>query len=97
MDWGPKPFRMLDFWLQDKSFKDVVINCWSQSEPRGWGGFVLKEKIKCLKERLKLWNKEQFGVTFKRVQNIEAEINKLETESADRILTPEECMKKKML
>ncbi|KHN46538.1 hypothetical protein glysoja_032630, partial [Glycine soja] len=25
------------------------------------------------------------------------EINKLETESADRILTPEECMKKKML
>ena len=35
VDWGPKPFRMLDCWLQDKSFKDVVINCWSQSQPRG--------------------------------------------------------------
>ena len=29
VDWGPKPFWMLDCWLQDKSFKDVVINCWS--------------------------------------------------------------------
>jgi len=24
----------------------------------GGGGYVLKEKIKCLKERLKLWNKD---------------------------------------
>ena len=30
---------------------------------RGWGGFVLKEKLKAIKARLKVWNKEQFGDT----------------------------------
>lgn len=67
VDWGPKPFRILDCWLKDSSFGKAVSESWSQSQQRGWGAFVLKEKIKRLKERLKRWNKEQFGDTFKKV------------------------------
>ena len=58
VDWGPKPFRILDCWIKDKSFRKTVQECWSSTQQRGWGGFVLKEKIKRLKERLKIWNKE---------------------------------------
>jgi len=97
VDWGPKPFRIFDCWLQEKSFRDAVTSCWSQVSTRGWGGFVLKEKIKHLKQKLKLWHKEHFGGTFKKVQDLEEEINKLEIESADRQLSSEECMKKKKL
>ncbi|KAL5161297.1 hypothetical protein HKD37_07G018608 [Glycine soja] len=60
-DWGPKPFRLLDCWLKDKSFGKVVKDSWTQTQQTGWSGYVLKEKIKCLKERIKLWNKEQNG------------------------------------
>lgn len=49
----------------------------------GWGGYVLKEKIKRLKQRLKQWNREQFGDTFKKFKKIEEELNKLETQVID--------------
>lgn len=56
VDWSPKPFRILDCWLMDKSFSSILQECWRSNQQRGWGGFVLKEKIKRLKARLKIWN-----------------------------------------
>lgn len=96
-DWGPKSFRLLDCWLKDKSFGKVVKDSWTQTQQTGWSGYVLKEKIKCLKERIKLWNKEQNGDTFKKFQNIEAELNKLENDIAKRQMTPQESLNRKRL
>jgi len=48
----------------------------------------LKEKNKRLKQRLKVWNKEQFGDTFKKFKKLEEELNKLEIDSVNRHLTP---------
>lgn len=49
VDWGPKPFRILNCWLTDKSFREVVNQCWNSAQVSGWGAYVLKEKIKRLK------------------------------------------------
>ena len=97
VDWGPKPFRILDCWFSDNSFKKIVQESWSSNQQSGWGGYVLKEKIKSLKQKLKAWNKEQFGNTFKRYKKIEEELNKLETNTGDRHLTPNEMMTRKQL
>lgn len=58
---------------------------------------MLKEKIKRLKQRLKQWNREQFGDTFKKFKKIEEELNKLETDTSDRHLTPQEMLTRKQL
>ena len=97
IDWGPKPFRVLDCWLSDPSFKETVKNCWLSSQLPGWGGFVLKEKIKILKQKLKIWNKESYGDTLKKVIKIEEELNKLEEETTNRQLSVEEVSKRKQL
>ena len=75
----------------------MVHDCWSQLHLGGWGGHVLKEKIKRLKVRMRSWNTEQFGDTFKKVQNLQFELNKLETDIADRQLTDQENMQRKQL
>ncbi|KAL5166688.1 hypothetical protein HKD37_18G051603 [Glycine soja] len=62
--------------LRNKSFREVVHQCWNSVQVSGWGAYVLKEKIKRLKHRLKTWNKEQYGDSFKKVQNLEDELNK---------------------
>ena len=36
-DWGPKPFRLLDCWLSDKSFEKMVKDSWSSNLQSGWG------------------------------------------------------------
>ena len=35
IDWGPKPFRVLDYWLKDKSFENIVNKCWTNTQPKG--------------------------------------------------------------
>lgn len=41
-------------------------------------GYVLKEKFKKLKQRLKEWNTNQFGDAQQKLKKVELELNKLE-------------------
>ena len=97
VDWGPKPFRILDCWLSDKSFSKMVQDSWNSTQQSGWGGFVLKEKIKKLKQSMKVWNTQHFGDTFKKFKKIEEELNKMENDTCHRHLTPEESLVRKRL
>ena len=97
IDWGPKPFRIMDCWLLDRSFKETVHHCWTSNQQAGWGGYILKEKIKKLKHNLKRWNREHFGDTFTKVKRIESELNKLEEDTIQRQLSQQEKQKRKQL
>lgn len=58
---------------------------------------MLKEKIKRLKERLKVWNREHYGDTFKKYKKIEGALNKLEADTDDRHLAPHKVVIRKQL
>lgn len=70
---------------------------WSSNNQSGWGGYVLKNKLKALKQKIKEWNKDHFGDTFSRFKRLEEELNKIEEESADRPLDDNERILKKKL
>ena len=80
----------MDCWLSDASFKKTVTESWTSNQISGWGGYVLKQKIKALKNSLKAWNRDHFGDTFKRFKKIEQELNKLEESTSDRHLSLQE-------
>ncbi|KAL8474246.1 hypothetical protein ACS0TY_030897 [Phlomoides rotata] len=44
----------------------------------GWGGFVIKEKLKRLKADIKQWNREVFGMMDAKIEARKQEINKLD-------------------
>lgn len=52
-DWGPKPFKFFNQWMQHSDFKDFVREKWNSFNIQGWGGFVMKEKLKLLKAELR--------------------------------------------
>ena len=64
---------------------------------RGWGGYVLKQKIKALKVSIKEWNKNHYGDTFSKFNKIEADLNKMEEESDDRLLSQQELEVRRQL
>ncbi|KAH1150639.1 hypothetical protein GYH30_044590 [Glycine max] len=97
IDWGPKSFKIFYCWLKDKSFDRIVRECWSNTQLRGWGGHVLKVKIKKLKEVLKVWSREHYGDTLKKVQRLEADLNSLEIASTTRQLTTQELLNRRKL
>ncbi|XP_058776769.1 uncharacterized protein LOC131651118 [Vicia villosa] len=60
-DWGPKPLKFNNEWFTDKNFILFVEKEWRGLDVQGRGDFVLKEKLRLLKDRLRWWNMNVFG------------------------------------
>ncbi|GKV50269.1 hypothetical protein SLEP1_g56981 [Rubroshorea leprosula] len=60
-DWGPKPFRFFDAWMELPQFKDIVTDTWKSTVVNGWNGYRLKEKLKETKKVLKVWSKNMIS------------------------------------
>ncbi|GKV47213.1 hypothetical protein SLEP1_g54131 [Rubroshorea leprosula] len=69
MDWGPKPFRFFDAWLEFPQFKGMVRDIWMSIVVIGWNGFCLKEKLKEIKKVLKVWSKNMVSEIDLGIQN----------------------------
>ena len=47
--------------VKGNGFKNLINKCWQSIEVRGSGSYVLTEKLKALKARLRQWNREVIG------------------------------------
>ena len=47
--------------LKKEGFKSLILDWWNRLEFRGSNNYVLMERLKALKVKLKSWNKEVFG------------------------------------
>ncbi|XP_034674619.1 uncharacterized protein LOC117905870 [Vitis riparia] len=57
---GLSPFRFENMWLKVEGFKDLIRSWWRGIEVRGSASFRLAVKMKEIKQKLKVWNKEVF-------------------------------------
>ncbi|XP_058759398.1 uncharacterized protein LOC131632678 [Vicia villosa] len=52
-NWGPKPFKFNNEWFSLDSFLPFVEKAWKSMVVEGRGDYVLKEKLRILKDKLK--------------------------------------------
>jgi len=55
-NWGPRPMRMLKCWSDFPGYQQFVRSNLQSCRIDGWGGYVLKEKLKQIKIALKDWH-----------------------------------------
>lgn len=60
--WGPTLFCFENIWLDHPIFLQSLETWWATMSPKGWPGFVFMEKLKLLKQHLKSWNQQVFGI-----------------------------------
>lgn len=60
-DFGPIPFRFYNQWLQTDGFNSMILEAWHAASPASSAGFILKKKLKLIKNRIKLWREESGG------------------------------------
>jgi uncharacterized protein YfaT (DUF1175 family) len=96
-DWGPKPFRFNNFWLQHRDFKQLVTNAWTTQECVGWMGYVLKERLKGLKVVIKEWNEVTYRRPAREKQKLIDDIMALDIKSETLGLNVEEVAERKKL
>lgn len=97
LNWGPKPFRVLNCWQQDPRFAKFVQDSWNNLEVHGTGLFVLKEKLKMLKGDLKRWNTDIFGDINSKKKEMVDKINAIELKAEITPLLDEEIAERKFL
>ncbi|KAL5137892.1 putative ribonuclease H protein [Glycine soja] len=97
IDWGPKPFKIMDWWLKDKDFQKMVSHRWGNYHPSGWGGYALKMKLKFIKGCLGQWSSQNGVINASKIQNLKKELNALEAGSNASILSQAEVELKKSL
>lgn len=94
-DWGPKPFRFKNFWLENRNIKEVVEEAWNSQNVTGWMGYVLKEKLKGVKGRLREWNREEYGFIEDRIASLKEEIEVVDVRGESSFLTDEDIKRRK--
>ncbi|RVX17539.1 hypothetical protein CK203_003885 [Vitis vinifera] len=57
---GPTSFRFENMWLKVDDFKGLLQGWWQGIEVRGRTSFRLASKLKVLKQKIKVWNREVF-------------------------------------
>ncbi|XP_026435839.1 uncharacterized protein LOC113333629 [Papaver somniferum] len=57
---GKIPFKFFGPWLDHKDCKYIIAECW-QTNLSGSSAFLIARKLKDIKMKLKVWNKEVYG------------------------------------
>nr|CAN60370.1 hypothetical protein VITISV_011180 [Vitis vinifera] len=78
---GPSPFKFENMWLKVEGFKELLKAWWERDTFNGSTSFILAEKLKVVKSKLKEWNRDVFGRNLD-VDALEAQFTKEEVYGA---------------
>ncbi|KAI5416727.1 hypothetical protein KIW84_041666 [Lathyrus oleraceus] len=87
-NWGPKPFKFNNCWLNHKYFARLIEEEWLSFKVLERGDFFLKEKLRMLKLSLKKWNVEVFRWIDLKVEEAVKELNVLDFRASNSEVLP---------
>ncbi|GJV91519.1 putative RNA-directed DNA polymerase, partial [Tanacetum coccineum] len=86
IDFGPKPFRCFDVWMEEKECEDIVKDCWEKRVFSVNPDSRFRDKLKNVKEGLKTWSKIKFGGDLDEIERLKNEATKWELIAKSREL-----------
>ncbi|GJT43273.1 putative RNA-directed DNA polymerase, eukaryota [Tanacetum coccineum] len=87
LDFGPKPFRAFDIWLEESDFILIVEDAWKKEVRSNRPDCRFWDKLKNVKESLK---KERFGGSREKIEMYNKEAMRWELEAENRTLAENE-------
>ncbi|GKV44765.1 hypothetical protein SLEP1_g51921 [Rubroshorea leprosula] len=94
-NWGPKPFKFFDAWLDDQGCRELISEVWNNEKTQGWAGFKLKEKLKATKNALREWSRNFVEQVDAKINSSRVVIEQLDLKGEQGQLTKEEINKRK--
>ncbi|KAK2440720.1 hypothetical protein QL285_012099 [Trifolium repens] len=89
-NWGPRPLRMLKCWRDVPGYSLFVKEKWGTLNVDGWGGFVLKEKLKVMKGALKEWHMTHAHNLPSNIESLKCRLSVLDLKGEDDTLSEAE-------
>lgn len=92
MDFGPKPFKFFNAWLEKSDMFDVVKEAWGKSVHGFKSNGVFRDKLKNVKSALREWSKNKYGVLEMEIKKLKEKAIEWEEEAERRRLTEAETV-----
>ncbi|GAU16975.1 hypothetical protein TSUD_37330 [Trifolium subterraneum] len=89
-DWGPRPSRMLKCWRDIPGYQVFVKDRWKSIQVDGWGGYVLKEKLRMIKAALKDWHTTHAQNLPSRIESLKVRLSTLDQKGGEEVLSEAE-------
>ncbi|KAK8701323.1 hypothetical protein V6N13_019711 [Hibiscus sabdariffa] len=78
VDWGPKPFRFLNYWLEKMRHVKLMKTEWRRIGEVSDATLSILDKLRLLKAFLKVWNQKLFGSVDLQIEATTDLLNDLE-------------------
>lgn len=97
LNWGPKPFRFNNCWLEHSEFLAPVENCWKGTSVDGWRVFAFKEQLRILNEGIKIWNRDVSGNLDNKIEKLVYDLNASNEVASSKNICEEEIRNKRQI
>lgn len=81
VDWGLKPFKTFDYWLQNQECVNIIESTWNNLQD---ANISIHQKLKNLHQKLQDWNKNRNGYCGAEIKQLEEKLLKSDTKSTDQ-------------
>ncbi|XP_057418726.1 uncharacterized protein LOC130712931 [Lotus japonicus] len=92
-DAGPKPFYYFNHWVEEDGFNDLVETWWRSAVYQGWSGYVLQQKLKGLRRKIREWRRGRGAWGVEKIVSLESRLQEvmgaLENQGGSEALTKE--------
>ncbi|XP_071740224.1 uncharacterized protein [Rutidosis leptorrhynchoides] len=89
-DFGPKPFKMFDVWLDSKEVEKVITEAWKKPVYGTKLDCVFRDRLKNVKVALREWSKRKYGLIDVEIETLKKETTVLELKADAGNITEEE-------
>ncbi|GKB77670.1 transposon TX1, partial [Tanacetum coccineum] len=90
LDFGPKPFRVFNVWMEEPDFYRVVEEAWKKEVKSFRPDCIFRDKLKNVKVSLRTWSKERFGGFKEKIKALKNEAMKWELVAENKTLSESE-------
>ncbi|GKV14959.1 hypothetical protein SLEP1_g25757 [Rubroshorea leprosula] len=86
VDWGPKPFKFFNSWMDQPRCIEIIRNAWKSCVVKGGYGLRFKEKLKFTKNALKKWDGSSMTNVDRRIMETKKEIEEIDKKGENGLL-----------
>ncbi|XP_071691426.1 uncharacterized protein [Rutidosis leptorrhynchoides] len=90
IDFGPKPFKIFNVWLENKEVEKVIIQGWNKQVNGSRLDCKFRNKLKNIKESLREWSRHQYGTLDIELENAKNKACALEKKAEECNLSENE-------
>ncbi|XP_071705038.1 uncharacterized protein [Rutidosis leptorrhynchoides] len=90
IDFGPKTFKLFNLWLESKDVEKIITEAWNKEVFESKDDCKFRDKMKNVKETLRSWSKNKYGVLDFEIESWKKKVMELEAKADNGSITDSE-------